>query len=70
MSLVSGLMRSLYKGIAIQLGHQDIGDDQRRLLLLEHLQRFLPVAGSQDRIALEAQGDFEQLQNIGNVFNN
>jgi hypothetical protein len=30
-------------------------------------QRFLPVAGGDDRVAFEAKGDFEQFKYVGDV---
>ena len=58
------------QGIAVHLGHQDIRDDQGGMLLADLLQRFLAVPGGDDRIAFEAQGDFEQFEYVWDVFDN
>ncbi len=60
----------LDEGITVHPGHEQVGDDESRELPGNDFQGFHAVAGGDHRVALETQGDLEQLEHVGHVFHN
>src|SRR6266542_290590 len=54
----------------IHFGHQNIRDDQRWALLLNFLQRLIPLTGSDHKISLKLKRCPQQAQNIWDIFYN
>ena len=52
----------------VHFWHEDVGDDEGRVLLLDQLMGLLSVAGSDHFISFEFEGGIQQGKDIGNIF--